>query len=70
MGFAATFGVLYLRRGVIPTEWAKVPALVFSGLALLTLIGSVGVNGVPLVLIAVGVLLLFSTVRPRQHTIS
>ncbi len=70
LGFAATFGLLYLRRDTIPTKWAKVPALVFSGLALLTLAGSAGLNGLPLVLIALGVLLLFSTVRPRQHTIS
>jgi hypothetical protein len=70
MGFAATFGVLYLRRNTIPTTWAKVPALVFSGIALLTLMGSIGVNGGALILIALGVLLLFSTARPRQHTVS
>ena len=70
LGFAATFGALYLRRGSIPTEWAKVPALVFSGIALLTLAGSIGVNGGALVLIALGVLLLFSTVRPRRHIVS
>jgi hypothetical protein len=70
LGFAATFGVLYLRRNTIPTEWAKVPALVFSGIALLTLAGSIGVNGGALVLIALGVLLLFSTVRPRRVIVS
>jgi hypothetical protein len=70
LGIAATFGTLYLRRNTIPTEWAKYPAIVFCLIALLALIDKTGIDGGPLVLIALGVLLLFSTVRPRQHTIS
>ena len=70
LGFAATFGVLYLRRGSIPTEWAKVPALVFSGIALVTLAGSLGLNGIPLVLIALGVIVLVSSLRPRRAIVS
>jgi hypothetical protein len=70
LGFAATFGVLYLRRGAIPTEWAKVPAFVFSGIALLTLVGSIGLNGVPLVLITVGILVLVTSLRPRRAIVS
>jgi hypothetical protein len=70
MGFAATFGVLYLRRGTIPTEWAKIPTLVFSGLALLTLAGGIGVNGGALVLIAVGVIVLYTSLRPRRAIVS
>jgi hypothetical protein len=70
MGFAATFGLLYLRRGVIPTEWAIVPALVFSGIVLLTLVGSIGVNGVPLVLIAAGIIVLVSSRRSRRAIVS
>ncbi len=66
LGFAATFGLLYLRRDVIPTEWAKVPALVFTGLAVLTLVGSRGVNSVPLVLIVVGVIVLLTALRPQR----
>jgi hypothetical protein len=70
MGFAATFGVLYLRRGTMHTEWAKVPALVFSGIALLTLAGNLGLNGLPLVLIAVGVIVLYTSLRPRRTIVS
>lgn len=70
LGFAAPFGVLYLRRGSSPTDWAKVPALVFSGLALLTLAGGLGINGVPLVLIAVGVVVLYTSLRPRRAIVS
>jgi hypothetical protein len=37
---------------------------------LLALIDKTGIDGGPLILIALGVLLLFSTVRPRRHTLS
>jgi hypothetical protein len=70
LGFAATFGVLYLRRNTIPTEWAKYPVIVFCIIALLALIDKTGIDSGPLVLIALGVLLLFSTVRPRRHMVS
>ena len=70
LGFAATFGLLYLRRGSIPTEWAKVPAIVFSGIALLTLVSSIGINGGPLVLIAIGVIVLYTSLRPRRAIVS
>jgi hypothetical protein len=69
-GFAATFGLLYLRRGTIPTEWAKVPALIFSGIALLTLVSSIGINGGPLVLIGLGVIVLITSRRPRRAIVS
>ena len=70
LGFAATFGVLYLRRGIQQTEWAKYPAIVFSLIALLSLVNKTSIDGGPLVLIALEVLLLISTVRPRHHTVS
>ena len=70
LGFAATFGVVYLRRNVHSAAWAKYPAIVFSFIAMLALIDKTGIDGGPLILIALGVLLLFSTVRPRQHPIS
>jgi hypothetical protein len=70
LGFAATFSVVYLRRNARQTEWAKYPAIVFGLLALLSLVDNTGIDGGPLVLIALGVLLLFSTLRPRRHTVS
>jgi hypothetical protein len=70
LGFAATFGVVYLRRSVHPADWAKYPAIVFGFLALLALFEHSSIDAGPLVLIGLGVLLLFSTIRPRQHTIS
>ena len=70
LGFAATFGVVYLRRSIYQAEWAKYPAIVFGLAALLSLVDNTGIDGGPLVLIALGVLLLLSTVRPRRHTLS
>jgi hypothetical protein len=70
LGIAATFGTLYLRRNTSPTEWAKFPAIMFCLIALVALFDKTGIDGGPLVLITLGVLLLFSTVRPRQHTTS
>lgn len=70
LGFAATFGVLYLRRGAIPTEWAIVPALVFSGIAVLTIVGGIGINGGPLVLIGLGVIVLLVSLRPHRASMS
>jgi hypothetical protein len=70
LGFASTFGVLYLRRHTIPTEWAKFPAIVFSFIALITLVSNTGIDGGPLILIALGLLVLFSSVRPHRRTVS
>ena len=69
-GFAATFGVLYLRRGTVPTDWAKYPAIVFGLIALLSLVDKTGIDGGPLVLIAVGVIVLVSSLRSRRTIIS
>jgi hypothetical protein len=70
LGIAVTFGALYLRRNTISTNWAKYPAIVFSLIALLAMIDKTGIDGGPLILIALGVLVLFSSVRPRQHSAS
>jgi hypothetical protein len=58
-GIGLTFGGLWLRRAVHPTEWAKVPALLLLVLAMLTLV--LGANFSlfwPVVLIAGGVIIL------------
>jgi hypothetical protein len=70
LGFAATFGLLYLRRGTIPTEWAKVPAIVFSVIAMISLVSNTGIDGGPLVLIAIGVIVLYTSLRPRRAIVS
>jgi len=70
LGFAATFGVLYLQRSARQAEWAKYPAIVFGFIALLSLVNNTGIDGGPLVLTALGMLLLSSAVRPRRHMVS
>ncbi len=70
LGFAATFGTLYLRRGAIPTEWAKYPAIVFSLIALLSLVSNVGLSGGPLLLIVLGVIVLYSSLRSHRTIVS
>ena len=70
LGIAATFGALYLRRSLHPTGWAKTPAIVFSFIALLALLNNTGIDGGPLVLIALGVILLVNSLRPHQAIVS
>ena len=70
LGFAATFGMLYLRRSTINTAWAKYPTIVFGFIALLALVDNTRIDGGPLVLIVLGLLLLYSSVRPRRHLVS
>ena len=72
---SSSWASLHIRNTVLaarhhPTEWAKFPALVFSGIALLTLASSIGINGGPLVLIAIGVIVLYTSLRPRRAIVS
>ncbi|MEJ2596782.1 MAG: hypothetical protein P8Z00_00540 [Anaerolineales bacterium] len=67
LGWSATFGLLWFRRESQPTEWAKYPALVMLGAAFLAMILGSGMQQFwPLALIAVGILVLWTTLRPRQ----
>jgi hypothetical protein len=67
LGWAATFGLLWMRRGSQPTEWAKYPALAMLGVALVTMILGSGMQQYwPLALIAVGALVLLNNLRERQ----
>jgi hypothetical protein len=69
LGWAITFGVLWLRRSVQPTDWAKYPAVVLALIALLILILGPGpyqnLIG-PIVLIAIGVAILYRVIRPKE----
>ena len=67
LGFAATFGVLWLLRSAQPTEWAKYPAIVLSGIALISFIFSIGFEIVwPILIIAGGIFLLYVALRKKQ----
>jgi hypothetical protein len=68
VGFAATFGVLWLLREKHPTDWAKYPALSLLALAVLALMFG-GINEFigPLFLIATGVfVLVLSMLRKKK----
>ena len=71
LGFTATFGVLYLRRSTVKTEWAKHPAVVFGFIALLSLVDNTSIEeGWPLILIALGVILLYTSLHSHRHIVS
>jgi hypothetical protein len=60
-GFGITFGVLWLRRAVQPTDWAKYPALgLFGAAVLFLLIGEKTQSIMPIILIIIGVVILFA----------
>ncbi len=67
LGWAATFGGLWLRRAIQPTEWAKYPAIGLAIAALLAI--GLGTNLKllwPVFLIAGGLLLLFFSLRQKK----
>jgi hypothetical protein len=68
LGWALTFGVLWLRRTVQPTDWAKYPALGLALAAILILVFGSGPYQTligPIVLIVIGVALLYGVIRPK-----
>ncbi len=70
LGFAATFAAVYLRRGARQTKWAKYPAIVFGLLALVSMFEHTSIDGGPLVLIAIGVIVLVSSLHSRRMSVS
>lgn len=67
LGWSATFGVLWLRRASQPTDWARYPALGLLAAGVLALISRAGFQMFwPLVIIAVGVLILVLNLWPRR----
>ncbi len=70
LGFATTFGVVHARRSTHQAEWAKYPAIVFGFLALLSLFEHTRIDGGPLVLIGLGVIVLVTSLRTRRSIMS
>lgn len=68
LGWSATFYFLYKRQATAPTSWARIPALVFVIVAIVTLVVGL-INdeiGLIVVLFAAGVLLLYLGLRPKK----
>ncbi len=67
LGLGLTFLVLWLRRAITPTAWAIYPAAVAGVLALATFfVGQAGYDAtLPIILIAVGALVLYTAFRRR-----
>ena len=68
-GFGITFGALWLRRAVQPTDWAKYPALGLFAAAVLSLIVGEKTQSIwPIILIITGAIILFASFlkKPSQ----
>lgn len=66
LGWALTFGLLWLRRSKQPTAWAGYPAIVFAFMSAASFVtGSNLEKWWPVIPIMGGVLLLFLSLRPR-----
>ena len=67
-GWALTFLVLWLRRFVTPTDWARYPAIAFASMAVVAFIfGAQTVESLwPVVIIAIGLLMLYTGLRRRR----
>lgn len=67
LGIAATFFLLWLRRGTHPVDWAKYPAIAFLIFGLIALVFGTSFNLYwPFLLIAAGIMLLLFNLRPRH----
>ncbi len=68
LGWAATFGWLWLRRSKHSTSWAKYPAIALAVTAgIMFLIGAGFQTYWPLALIAAGIVVLYFGFRPRNQ---
>ncbi len=69
LGWAATFGWLWLRRSLHATAWAKYPALALAVLAGILFLITAGFETYwPLMLITAGIVVLYFGLRPRRQT--
>jgi hypothetical protein len=67
LGFAITFGILWLLRATHPTAWARWPAMILGAMGLLALVLGVNIALLgPVMLIAGGAALLYFGFRPKK----
>ena len=67
LGFGVTFGLLWLRRGSLPTDWAKFPAVgLFAASLLAFILGSNFQDYWAIVLMVVGVLMIVTSLLPKK----
>ena len=70
LGYAVTFGLLWLRRDLHPADWAKYPAVVMVILAVFMFFSAASINYAwPIILIAGGLLLLYFGFRRKSTDI-
>ena len=70
LGYAATFGLLWLRRDLHPADWAKYPAVAMVVLAIFMFFSAASLNYAwPIILIAGGLLLLYFGFRHKSTDI-
>jgi hypothetical protein len=67
LGWAATFGILWLRRDVHPTAWAKYPAVILTLIGVMALVFGAGFqNYWPAALIVLGGWLIYANLRAKK----
>jgi len=67
LGWAGTFYYLWLQREKSPTEWARIPAIVFVIVAVVQLVlGAMSEIGMIVLLFAGGILLIYFGLRPKK----
>jgi hypothetical protein len=67
LGWAGTFYYLWLKREKFPTEWARIPAIVFVIVAIVQLVlGAMSEIGMIVLLFAGGILLIYFGLRPKK----
>jgi len=67
LGWAGTFYYLWLKRAESPTEWARIPALIFGIVAIVQLaLGAITEIGMIVLLFAGGILLIYFGLRPKK----
>ena len=67
LGWAGTFYYLWLQRAKAPTDWARIPAIVFLIVAVVQLVlGAISEIGMIVLLFAGGILLIYFGLHPKK----